>query len=87
MAREYIVVGPHVWGRGKTANEAMKKAQKEYGSRKLKNWSVFDVPGGCEVDGMGCFVYEQNQEPPRMLLALKDGDYYGPTDDLPEKKG
>jgi hypothetical protein len=75
--RRYLCVGPHCWGKGKTAEEAVKNAKKErvrmYEGAKGWRWILFDIDHETRVDELGGFTYipKEGVEPYVRIAAFK----------------
>lgn len=54
--RRFLVIGPHVWGRGDTFAEAFTNARRE-GPGVEKRFLLFDAPANARVDGMGYIAW------------------------------
>lgn len=59
--RKFICIGPHCWGEGKSAKEAVANARKSrvkiYEGKRGWCFMLFDCAANVEVDGMGAFCY------------------------------
>lgn len=74
MKREFITVGPFVWGKGATIEEAYQKMQKANNSRKaIKSYEVYDVPEDCAFTNDGCFEWNNGDDPPKLIQRMSKG--------------
>jgi len=58
--REYLIIGPNCWGRGKTAAEALKIAKRNRPTAGIGpgwKWIAHDVPAGAWLDDMGFNIH------------------------------
>lgn len=64
--RKFLVLGPHVWGKGNTIAEAYSNARRE-GPGVEKQLILLDVPANATVDEMGytSWTWEKDQERPQ----------------------
>lgn len=67
--REIMVIGPNIWGRGKTGAEALKKCMQQTGKRGPKGmpFLVFEVAEGSYVDEMGYICYTTGERSKEIL--------------------
>ena len=52
---------PGSWGRGKSPNEAVKKAVSE-GAKRINGFTLYAVPEGTTMTGMGGFRYHEGDK-------------------------
>jgi hypothetical protein len=64
----FIAIGPNVWGRGETKEEALKKAAGVRGARKLPKYAIYqsDDPA-IFVTGMGHLCYDSKYDRPVLV--------------------
>ena len=72
--RKFLVIGPHVWGKGDTIEAAYKNARIE-GAAVEKSLLLFDVPADAVVDEMGYTTWTWDKdaakpEPDRELFRF-----------------
>jgi hypothetical protein len=70
-APTYLVIGPGVWGRGETEEQAVNAARKagHYGRRKLKRYLVYEIDDPeVRVDQDGFIVHKG--KPPRLVKRV-----------------
>jgi len=65
----WIVIGPTVWGKGKTEEEALKNAKKEYNGP-LPKALVYAVAEDTYVDDIGNFVTPCDAPRPKLLKRI-----------------
>lgn len=72
IVSQYIAIGPNVWGKSDTAEEAIRKARREYG-RKLADYDLFSVGPDTTVSGLGGFEYPHDGPKPQLVRKVRKG--------------
>ena len=70
MTLEYIAIGPFVWGRGATIDEAKKKMKYMLRGSSVKpgySYYVYEVGPDTTVDGMGSLSYPMAGPKPKIV--------------------
>lgn len=67
----YICIGPNVWGKGDTQEEALKKARKIYGGMSMQEYDIHRVHKDTRVNDMGHWVYPDGVGAPEMVRTRR----------------
>ena len=65
-----LVIGPFIWGTGKTLDAAKKQARR-FGKIEKGNYEAWQVPEGTQVDDMGRFSTHRDCPDCKQLVSIK----------------
>lgn len=69
---KWLVIGPFVWGKGKTRKEAMANSVKSNASRKLRQYVVYRCEPNVYVDQYGAIVFTYHGEEKPSYLKVEE---------------